>query len=372
MLNRVHPTHGIALSDSKNFDKLSDWALEYRKEQGKEHYCPERVKAAAIRAQGYRTRNKRVPRNVFEQEQQREAIRLNPKQAAILDQQRKKAATLKAKEDQQKSRHKKDFRSKEDLLIEQERKDRQKLAEGIRKARNAKKNALRAKAEEQAEKHLTEKERLKDQQATMTGKVKASMEAVKSKGFMKEFRSSPVNALTGVFQLAFSKEKQQQQLSDTQKAEKRQFEVKLAKEQEAAAKQLRIETEAKKQTRLQNYQQERNDLLLKQKMEAAKMRAEWQQLQKERRVFLVKLPSPLQPDQKLPPVQEDFQRAAAPPPPPPPISGEGKGGNTSPPKPPLPPKEKTHEEIVAERLAAMKTRNAERGQSRDRGHGRER
>lgn len=146
MVNRVHPEHGIALSDSNNFERLSDWALEYRKEQGNEHYCPERVKAAALREQGYRTRNKRVPRNVYEQQQKREAIRLDRKQAAVLDQQRKKAALLKAKEDKQKAIQKKDFQAKETQLLEQEKKDRQKLAEEVRKARNAKKNALRARS----------------------------------------------------------------------------------------------------------------------------------------------------------------------------------------------------------------------------------
>lgn len=365
MVNRVHPEHGIVLSDSKNFDKLSDWALEYRKEQGKEHYCPERVKAAAIRAQGYRTRNKRVPRNVYEQQQKREAIQLDRTQAAILDQQRKKAALLKEKEDRQKTNQKRDFQSKENHLLEQEKKDRQKLAEEVRKARNAKKNALRAKAEEQAEKHLQEQEKLKEKQSTMAGQVKASMEAVKKKSFLKEIRSSPLNALTGVFQLAFSKEKQQEQLSEAQKQEKRQFEIRLAEEQKKAAEKLRIETESKKQERLQRYQTERSDLLLTQKMAAAKMRAEWQQLQKDRRVFLEKLPSPTRENKQPPSVQPEFQRAASPTSPPNTKQTEGESKAPS-------GVEKSREQIIAERLAAMKARNAERDQSRDRDRGRER
>jgi len=360
MVNRVHPEHGIALSDSNNFERLSDWALEYRKEQGKEHYCPERVKAAALREQGYRTRNKRVPRNVYEQQQKREAIRLDRKQAAVLDQQRKKAALLKAKEDQQKTNQKKEFQTKESQLLEQERKDRQKLAEEVRKARNAKKNALRAKAEEQAEKHLQEQETLKEQQSTMTGQVKASMEAVKSKDFFDEFRSSPINALTGVFQLAFSKEKQQEQLSESQKEDKRQFTIKLAEEQKKAAEKLRIETERKKQDRLQRYQTERSDLLLSQKMEAAKMRAEWQELQKERRVFLEQLPSPIPDHRKPPSMRPEFGRAAASTSPPETQQSEGEGKE--------PDHAKTHDQSIADKLAAMKDRDANRDQSRDSGH----
>jgi len=312
MVNRVHPEHGIALSDSNNFEKLSDWALRYRMEQGNEHYCPERIKAAALRSRGYRTRNKRVPRNVYEQEQRREAIRLDRKQAAVLDQQRKKAALLKSKEDKQKSRHREDFKDKENQLLEQEKADRVKLAEQVRKARNAKRNAMREKAEEQIERHEDEKAQLKERQQTMTGQVRASMEAVKSKSFFDEFRSSPINALTGAFKLAFSKEKQQEQLEETQKAEKRDFHAQLAKEQAEAAEALRTQTETNKQERLQLYQTERSDLILSQKMEAAKMRAEWKQLQDERRVFLERLPSPLSGPERetVPQLRSDFEKAA--------------------------------------------------------------
>ena len=368
MVNRVHPEHGIVLCDSNNFDKLSDWALQYRKEQGKEHYCPERVKAAALREQGYRTRNKRVPRHLYEQQQKREAIRLDRKQAAVLDQQRKKAAFLKAKEDEQKAKQREAFQAKEKQILEQERKDRQKLAEQVRKARNAKKNALRAKAEEQAEKHLQEQEKLKEQQSSMTGQVKASMEAVKSKGFFDEFRVDPINALTGVFQLAFSKEKQQEQLSEAQKQEKREFEIKLAEEQRKVAEKLRSETERKKKERLQSYQTERADLLLTQQMETAKMRAEWQELQKERRVFLEQLPSPIPEHRKPPSMRPEFRQAAdgdrSPP-----RGSQGQTGSES----KAPPKvEKTLEEIKSERLAELKARRAEREQNRDNDRGHER
>ncbi|MEL7484346.1 MAG: relaxase/mobilization nuclease domain-containing protein, partial [Planctomycetota bacterium] len=43
VLNRVHPQHGVMVSDSKDFEKLSAWALDYRRSQDKEHLCPERV-----------------------------------------------------------------------------------------------------------------------------------------------------------------------------------------------------------------------------------------------------------------------------------------------------------------------------------------
>lgn len=368
MVNRVHPEHGIALSESNNFVKLSDWALEYRKEQGKAHYCPERVKAAALRAHGYRTRNKRVARNVYDQQEQREAIKLDRRQAAVLDGQRKKAAQLKAKEDGQKKRHKKDVRAKEDRLLEQEKKDRLQLAEQVRKARNAKKNALRAKVEEQADKHLEEQEELKEKQTTMTGKVRASMEAVKSKGFFKEFRSKPINALTGAFQLAFSKEKQQEQLSNDQEAEKRRLASELAKDQEKAARDLQAKVERQKQERLAAYQTERNDLLLQQKMEGAKMRAEWKQLQTDRKTFLEQIPPPLLDHQKLPPVRQEFKKAASPKPPPINKSTDS-GGDDKPPNPPSPPTPpppptKTREEVIAERLAKVKAQAQERAQER--------
>lgn len=195
----------------------------------------------------------------------------------------------------------------------------------------------------------------------MTGQVKASMDAVKSKGFFDEFRSSPINALTGVFQLAFSKQ-QQEQLETSQKEEKRQFEIKLAEEQKKVAEKLRIETEVKKRDRLQRYQTERNDLLLTQKMEAAKMRAEWQELQKERRVFLEQLPSPVPEHRKPPSIRPEFERAVT-------STSEtkqGEGGSKE------PEHTKTHDQSIAEKLAAMKARDENRDQNRDQDQGHER
>lgn len=51
IINRIHPETGMAAKHSKDFVKLSEWALEYQRERGQTH-CPEREKNANERDQG--------------------------------------------------------------------------------------------------------------------------------------------------------------------------------------------------------------------------------------------------------------------------------------------------------------------------------
>ena len=300
MVNRIHPECGTVLSDTNNFNKLSDWALEYRKAQGKEDYCPERVINAAIRAQGYRTHNKRVPRNVYEQDKAAEDFKKSPRHAAILDAQRRKAAELKAKQDELKQRQREEFRAKEKGILDAEKVARDALAEKIRTARNEKRNAFRLKAEEIAERHLAEKVAFDEAQQTFKGKVQASFDALKSKEWMREIRTHPLHAMTDAFKMAFSSGLQKQQLEKSQDQQARELQAKLKQEQAETAAQLRDDLRKKNAERVGYFETERADLFLQQKMAKAKIAAEWKQLRDERKAALaVPLPSPERPKSQI-------------------------------------------------------------------------
>ena len=309
MVNRVHPEHGLALSDSKNFEKLSAWALDYRKSQGKEHYCPERAKNVALREQGYRTHNKRPSRNVYEQAKaEREAYQNDPKRAALLQQHRRKAALLKEKQDKQKTQQREEIQANEDRILREETKDRAKLAEQVRKKRNQKKTAFRERVAAQAEQHQQDRQALKEAQETVKGRVRAALDAVKSKDWISEIRSNPIRAASQAFGLALSKEQQKEQLEKTQQRDKRALQAELAKQQRAALQRLRSETAAKRESRLQEFETQRSDALLKQRMEQAKMKAEWRELQiaRARDLALVRVPSPAPTE----PLKPTFEKAA--------------------------------------------------------------
>lgn len=404
MVNRVHPEHGIALSDSRNFEKLSAWALEYRKSQGKEHYCPERAKNAAIRAQGYRTHNKRPSRNVYEQAMaEREAYKNDPRRAAILQQQRRKAALLKEKQDKKKVQQREEIQAKENQTLAEEKRDRAQLAEQVRKARNRKKNAFREKVEKQAEKHIEQSENLKETQETIKGRVQAALDAVKSKDWMHELSRGPLQAVTQAFDLALSKDRQQRELSEAQEREKRDLQAQIAEKQREALQRLRADTEAKKQARLAEFEAQRAATLLIQRMDQAKMKAEWKELQMQRAVELAMAPPlpaqtikrPVSPPPLPKKTPEPFvwgrpkkapERVASPPPlptpePPKPLrttfeqvaappareKTEDKGDSTAPPP-------KTDAQIKAERREALIERMDRKREerTRDRGPDRER
>jgi hypothetical protein len=135
MLNRVHPEHGVMVTDSKDFDKLSAWALDYRRAEGKEHLCPERIKNAAKRAQGLLTSHPRKARNVYERDQEIEAADPASRKRALLEQQARRAKELKAKTETMKTKQAAAMHAIEDQHIKSERTERADSAEMIRAGR---------------------------------------------------------------------------------------------------------------------------------------------------------------------------------------------------------------------------------------------
>ena len=99
MINRVHPQTGVNLPSNNDYNKASDWALDYSKRHGTDHKTPARAENKVARQKGdYVKAKRRKSRNVYEQEKALEqASNDNEAVQSLLDQQRKKDAALSLK-----------------------------------------------------------------------------------------------------------------------------------------------------------------------------------------------------------------------------------------------------------------------------------
>lgn len=282
MLNRVHPEHGVMLPDSKDYEKLSAWALEYRQAQNKEHYCPERVKNAAARAQGYMTSHHRKSRNIYELEQEQLGAEPNSRKATLLEQMKRRAAELKSKTEDQKKRHTSAMHKLEDQHIAAEKLERARRAEEVRTAKSNIMDEYRPRMDELTDRQSAEMFAFEEAQNTVRGRVANSWQALKTKQWMSEIRQNSLQAMGQAFQLAFSSGMQQQELVGCHAKEKAQLESQRRKEEQGAARQCRVKEQSKLQERRLIYQRDRNDLALSQGMDKAKLKAEWKEYTKDR------------------------------------------------------------------------------------------
>ena len=199
MVNRVNQHHGVMVSDSKDYEKLSAWALDYRRAQGKEHLCPERVKNAAKRAQGLLTSHPRIPDNVYRQEQDIEQADPGSRKKALLEQQARRAKALKTKTVAMKEGQVEAMRALEDRHVAAERAERAKSAEQI-KAKTAKIRAGYApKIDALTERHADEVSAFRQAKGTAAGHVRNTWAAFKTKQWMTEIRTDPINAMKHSF-----------------------------------------------------------------------------------------------------------------------------------------------------------------------------
>lgn len=318
MLNRVHPEHGVMLPDSKDYEKLSAWALEYRQAQGKEHYCPERVKNAAARAQGYMTSHRRKSRNIYELEQEHLGAEPNSKKATLLEQMKRRAAELKSRTEEQKQRHREATHRLEQEHINAEKLERARRAEEVRAARSSIMDAYRPRMDEMADRQAAEIASFEEAQKTVRGRVANSWQALKTRQWMTEIRQNSLQAMGQAFQLAFSSGMQQQALDEYHAKEIARLDAQRRQEQQAAAKQLKNEEQQRLEERRRLYEFARNDMMLAQDMDRAKLKAEWREYENKRRAAMEEdgqgqRPT-IEPDQQPEKLKDEFDRVSPPPP----------------------------------------------------------
>ncbi|MEL7087319.1 MAG: relaxase/mobilization nuclease domain-containing protein [Planctomycetota bacterium] len=280
MLNRVHPEHGVMLPDSKDYEKLSAWALDYRTAQGKEGLCPERAKNAAKKAQGIVTNNPRKPRNVYETEQAIEAADPGSRKKAQLEAQQRKAKELKAKTEAMKQDHAAAMRELETRQVEAEKVEKAKTGHAIKAAVNQVRAGFAPKIDQLAEKQAAERAAFEEAKETAGGRVRNAWKAVSTKKWLNDLRTQKFHAVTGAFKLAFSSGLQEQQLESVHRREKGQLNGQKTAAEREATQALRSQEAGRLDELRGGYGQERGDLLLTQGMERAKLKAEWHEHKK--------------------------------------------------------------------------------------------
>ncbi len=286
-LNRVHPEHGVMLPDSKDYEKLSAWALEYRQAQGKDHYCPERQKNAAKKAQGLKTSHRRKSRTAYEAEHEQEKADPNSRKKAFLELQRKRAGELMAKKVAMKNQHAAATHKLEDQHLQAERAGRSLTAERIRNEKAKIRAGFAPKIDALTERQQSEIQAFDDAKGTARGRVRNAWKALKTKEWMTEIRSRPLHATTQAFKLAFDSGLQQRDIEKHHQKETRALAGERRMDERTAACEQRCQQQARLEEQRQDYAKNRNDLILSQDMDRAKLRAEWHQLQQDRQATAI-------------------------------------------------------------------------------------
>lgn len=286
VVNRINPNTGRMLSSSFEKLKASQWAQKYEQERGKV-FCEARVINNAARRRGEYTRGKK---DKSRQVVQIEKSSLDPaKKKALIEQHRRVSAQLKASERSQQARHHRDRsllrdRYKQKLVSINDRAKRE-----IAVARTQIQKHYRPLWEARHHAHRAALRGFEVREAKALGRMKNTLKAVDFASLIgRRSRQNDGRARTiaEAFTLIGNS-------GARLRALQRQHEVanaRLSREQkreEAASRRsvLATKEENRKQTR-SAFLAERNSLLLTQRMEKAKLKAEWQEKQRSMRVEL--------------------------------------------------------------------------------------
>ena len=287
MMNRVHPEHGVMLPDSKDYEKLSAWALDYRRAQGNEHYCPERQNTHAKKAQGIVTNNPRKPRNVYEREQAIEDADPGSRKKALLEQQARRAKELKTKTEAMKTSQAEATQALEARHVAAEREAKAKTVEQIKASTATIRAAYGPRVDELTQRQAGELAAFNEAKGTAAGRVRNTWAAFKTKQWMTDIRTNPIDAMKHSFTLAFSSGMQQRDIEKHHGREQSELRGERHRDELEARREARTDEGFKLDDLRQSYHEKRNDLILEQGMDQAKIKAEWKQLDQDRRAVEV-------------------------------------------------------------------------------------
>lgn len=285
-INRVHPGHGVMLPENKKFEKFSAWALDLRRAMGKEDLCPQRAINAAKRAAGLLTKHPRKPRNVYENQQEQRAADPGSRKRALLDEQERRGKALKAKTEQLKATQAAERKALQDALVKAEKDERSASAEHVRRTRMKIKSSYVSKITDLQTRQARDRQRFDRAKATLAGRVRNTWSVLKTKAWMSEIRTSPLKATTQALGLAFNSGLQQAQLETYHEQEQRKLKTQMRKDERAAATAERARLAEKLKGHRDQYTPDRTDLLFVHTMAQAKLKAEWRQLDRERRMAM--------------------------------------------------------------------------------------
>jgi hypothetical protein len=259
VVNRVHPEHGVLLPDSNDFLKLSRWAEKFEREHGG-LVVDARAIANEARDNGEKVYGKkRKSRDVYELEQQArnnhpEALELQAKQRAKDAELAKKSAALRA-------RHKQAWK---DLLVTHKARGQDLRADTAQQI-NASNHKIRSELHERKAalmaQQRVEEQAFKAGEASLLGAAKNALRLLVS-------LSGPVNVIWShgarIHAFRTVQEDKRKQLDREERRLKRE-----------AAKRIRTEQKAKSNQMGLLLRLEREETILRHRMEKAGLRASW-------------------------------------------------------------------------------------------------
>jgi len=279
VVNRVSPKDGRILPSSFERLNASKWAEKYERDRG-EILCHNRAVNNAARERGEYVRGeKEQPRRIFEQQQR--VANDNRKRAAVLAEQRRKAAAIAKQQRATKERHRKEWRAMEQAAKKRRAEMQQRAKTDVAKARQKQRDAFRKKWEEHHHTQLAEKTVFDRNEKTLRGRMENAMKLVRWRDLVgKGSEGKRISTLAGAFRVFSSEGSRREALNKQLK----QQEARLKKQQREAESSAVAEVKAQLPTKLaaarETYRQERSAVILKHRMETAKVKAQWNQHQK--------------------------------------------------------------------------------------------
>jgi hypothetical protein len=292
MVNRIHPQTGVVLPTNNDHNKAQNWALKYSKEHGTDHKTPARAENDEMRRNGeYVKAEKRKTRNAYEQDQKsRAAANDNKRFKDQLDEQRKKDADLAKRGRDQKARHDQQFAD----LLDAHKKRRADLSDQLKasmnKARAEVREDYRPKMRELHSQLEAEKRTFEAMEQSFFGRAANAFKTVFAKAedigaHRHGFNVRRFNAAGNAGERKRIFEAAQERI---RRALERERDAKLAEQQKALREAQKAEIAANRQRLIQ----ERADLKVTQQKEAARLKAEWQERNREREALMREAPAP--------------------------------------------------------------------------------
>lgn len=270
VINRVSDKDGRMLSSSKEKLNLSRWAEGYEKERG-QIYCENRVINNAARDRDEYTRGKKdKTRNIYEIEAANDN---SAKAEAIQEEHRRKAAELAKRQREIEARHKKEWAKLDEAHrrreVEIEREAKRLEALSVSNVRSDYRQSWQTLFhEDQAEMRAFEQREEK-----LFGRVQNAFKAIDFTAIVRG--ADRRKAISEAFQTFSDAGKRLEGVKAEQDRRARDLLAKQRKAEAEAVRRIEAQRQAALRENRARLMAERNDLILAQEMDGAKLRAQW-------------------------------------------------------------------------------------------------
>lgn len=271
LVNRVSQEDGRMLSSSNEKIELSKWAQAYEKERG-QIYCEERVLNNQARARKKYTRGKKdQARHLYEEEQAK-----RPNDQAKAEQRNKDAAAAKETRET-KERHRQEWIDLQKGHKEREAEIRAQAVKDTAKGKEAAREQLRPEFHMLFHEHQIQMRQFLEKEQHLLGRVQNALKTIDFKAIIAGDQTDRTRrqALGEAFGALSSAGSRLEALKREQAKEKRVLEIRENKAEREIAQQAQAKRDNALAQNRTLFKQQRNDLILTQRLEGVKLRADW-------------------------------------------------------------------------------------------------